>query len=317
MANIPIYEDDCILYYAINSTEACAVLAGPYCADIKKSVSSCLSDNNYTVKVVFICSEAKAHTIYIPDTVESIYGSENLSSFSSEYPKFEIDDNHPYFEYRANNNCLFSKDGEDLIYGRFDGNFDSALVGVKTIHKAILRENTKTTLVIPASITKINKLEGTFTNVTFEGSLPTFEDKALENAEINTIEVYTPKDESSPDSVNSLMRVSQIGGVKYSSYRRPEEKTLFLSHTITDKNPKANGYIALTRAEFDHDGETILINTQWIASISPKKILRTDGENIGSALLVGLKGERQECCGITYYVYESLEEIDNKIATIQ
>ena len=298
-----------ISYLKINDTEACAVVHSAY-----SYYSTCVEgevldadSKSYAVRVVVIKEKAKFENLIIPNSVCTIYGAENAFSFDRQ--SIYVEDDNPYFEYRGKN--LFSKDGEDLIHGHLKDGDEPSLDGVKAIHALGWHHGQVVSCRIPASVNKIGRLVGKFSSVTFEGTIPEFSPDALDGTMIETITVFTPKDENPAESVRPLMDVPSLEG-----YRRRDD-ILFASHATTLAVPRAKGYIALTRADFDHDGDTLFVNTSWIATFSPKTIRRSDIDVQGSRLLIGLHGENDNVRGVCYDVYESPEEIDEQIAFIQ
>ena len=318
------FDDDSsrnVAYFKINETDACAVVISGYskedhCIRLKNDI------NSYTLRLVYLWSSNSDSFVYIPETVWSIYGAEKWTN--DYWPPFVFETgNNPrwmdgqgsqYFnfvEFDGDEHIywLVSTDGEDVIYGVCDGNIDAKLKGVKTIH--CLRQLNqgydsakKTSLSIPASVERIKKIDGDFTEVTFEGTLPELYKESLKNTTFNQVKVLTAFDMSPKDSVNLLLK-----GIS-------KDKLLFAAHSLTKKKPESKGYIALTNARFDCDGETILANTPWIATICPKTYSRSDEEVKGSVVLIGLKDSRQEY-GVTYDVYESPEIIEKKIVNAQ
>lgn len=298
-----------ISYLRINDTEACAVVHSEYnyYGTFVEGEVSDADSKTYAVRVVVIKEKAKFEYLFIPNTVCTIYGAEN--AFSFERQSIRLEDDNPFFEYRGKS--LFSKDGEDLIHGHLEDGDGPSLDGVKTIYALGCHHDRVVSCRIPASVNKICRLFGKFSNVTFEGVIPEFSQDALNGAEMETITVFTPKDENPAESVRALMDVPSLEGFK----RRND--ILFASHSTTLAVPKAKGYIALTRADFDHDGDTLFVNTSWIATFCPKTIRRSDVDVHGSRLLIGLQGENDNVRGVCYDVYESPEEIDEQIAYIQ
>lgn len=306
-----VFNDDRnhITYLRINDTEACAVVHPAYRyygTNVNDKVSDCDS-KTYVVSVVMIKANVKLDNIFIPNTVCAIYGAENIFSFG--HQPICLEDDNPFFEYRGKN--LFSKDGEDLIHGHLKDGNEPSLDGVKTIHALGWHHGQVVSCRIPASVNKIGRLVGKFSSVTFEGTIPEFSPNALDGTMIESITVFTPKDENPVASVRALMDVPSLEG-----YRRRDD-ILFASHATTLAVPKSKGYIALTRADFEHDGDTLFVNTSWIATFSPKTIRRSDIDVQGSKLLIGLHGENDNIRGVCYDVYESPEEIDEQIAYIQ
>ena len=308
-----------VAYFKINDTEACAVVMSHndphHYIRLEKEI------NGHTLRLVYLWSaEGNAYDknyVFIPETVWSIYGAENWTN--PYYPPFVFETKDrprdmeviesqyfKYVEFDVDNHIywLISADGEDVIYGVCNGNIDAKLEGVKTIHciRQLHRGSDSAKISIPSSVEKIKKLHGDFTVVTFEGVLPVFCEESLKEAEFNLVKVLTPFDMSPRKSVDILLR----------------ERTdvLFAAHALTQKIPEPNGYIALTNARFDCDGQTILVNTPWIATICPKSYLRSDGEVKGAVVLIGLKDSRQEH-GVAYDVYESPEIIEGKIVDAQ
>ena len=315
------FDDDSSLnvaYFKINDSEACAVVISFEYDNryirLEKEI------NAYTLRLVYFSSSI-GHHVFIPETVWSIYGAENWTSkYGSPFVFEDGESQHfmrgtgsPYFKFiefdkHKNIFWLCSADGEDVIYGVCDGNIDSRLEGVKTIHS--IRQLNKgcdsakiTSLSIPASVQRIKKLHGDFTDVTFEGVLPDFCEESLKDANFNLVKVLTPFDMSPRESIDILLR-------------NRKDKVLFAAHALTQKVPKSKGYIALTNARFDCDGQTILVNTPWIATVCPKSYSRSDGDVNGSVVLIGLKDSRQEYC-VAYDVYESPEIIEGKIIDTQ
>lgn len=305
-------ERDRVAYYRIGDNEACAVSCSKcyFSMNIKSVVS--INNIDYTVKAIYINHETES-IITLPDTVESIYGAEKISK--ANYPPecvFDLgSDNHPYFVFK--NGCWFSKDGEDLIYGCLDKSVDTLPEGIKTIHNLYHTEKVFPSLTIPASVEKICRLVGNYGNLEFMGTLPEFTDGAFDNDKIERIRVFTPKSDSPEKSIDTLLSVPEI---IEKSYRRHEDNILFLSHPMTFTVPKAKGYIALTRADFEHDGDTLLVNTNWIATISPRKFNRAEGDVVGSVILIGLIGNDKQTVA-TYKVYETPDFIDTLIAGVQ
>ena len=297
-----------ITYLRINDTEACAVVHATYSYSIsvEGDVSGCDS-KTYVVRVIVIKANAKLENIFIPNSVCTIYGAENV--FSINRQNIYVEDDNPFFEYRGKN--LFSKDGEDLIHGHLKDGDEPSLDGVRTIHALGWHHEQVVSCRIPASVNKIGRLVGKFGSVTFEGTIPEFSPDALDGTMIESITVFTPKDENHAASVRALMDVPSLEG-----YRRRDD-ILFASHATTLAVPKAKSYIALTRADFEHDGDTLFVNTSWIATFSPKTIRRSDVDVQGSRLLIGLHGDNDNVRGVCYDVYESPEEIDEQIAYIQ
>lgn len=303
-----------VAYFKINESDACAVVTSDQFEDVKleKSIGP------YTLRLVYLMSSRSA--VHVPETVWSLYGAENWGNQYDSPFVFEDADSmafmagkgNPYFtfvELSRNVYWLCSADGKDLIYGIMDGNVDSKLKGVETIHSIRqlhhgLDAAKITSLSIPASVEKVKRIDGDFTDVTFEGVLPMFSAEALHHAKFDSVRVLTPSDRSPRESVAVLKR------------RRFEENLLFATHELTDATPKSKGYIALTNACFESDGQTLLVNTPWIATISPRTFMRSDGVVNGSVVLIGLKEGRQEN-GVAYDVYESPEIIDEKIAAVQ
>lgn len=308
-----VFNDDrChITYLRINDTEACAVVHLKYnfygtCVESEVSGND---SKTYVVRVIVIRANAKLDNLFIPNTVCSIYGAENVFSFDRQPICLELEDDNPFFEYRGKN--LFSKDGEDLIRGYLDDGKEPSLDGVKTIHALGWHHGQVVSCRIPASVNKICRLFGKFSNVTFDGVIPEFSQNALKGAEMETITVFTSKDENPAASVRALMDVPFLEG-----YRRRDD-ILFASHATTLAVPKAKGYIALTRADFEHDGDTLFVNTSWIATFCPKTYRRSDVDVHGSKLLIGLHGDNDNIRGVCYDVYEAPDEIDEQIACVQ
>ena len=306
-----VFNDDRyhITYLRINDTEACAVVHPEY-SFYGTSVESEVSGNDsktYVVRVIVIKANAKLDNLFIPNTVCSIYGAENVFSFGRQ--SICLEDDNPFFEYRGKN--LFSKDGEDLIHGYLDDGKEPSLDGLKTIHALGWHHGQVVSCRIPASVNKICRLFGKFSNVTFEGTIPEFSRDALSGTGIETITVYTPKDENPAASVRALMDVPTLEG-----FRR-RDGILFASHSTTLAAPKAKGYIALTRADFDHDGDTLFVNTSWIATFCPKTYRRSDVDVHGSKLLIGLHGDNDNIRGVCYDVYEAPDDIDEMIEIVQ
>lgn len=297
--------DGSIAYFKIDETDACAVvIRGSYrYSKLVKEFGA------YTLRVVYLLNSNKS--VIIPDTVWSLYGSENWPVDS---PPFRFEEENPYFNFVENDEekksiWLYSTDGEDLIFGLSYSNWDSRLEGVKTIHHVrqlhqAVNRKAMFPLSIPASVKEIKKLEGLFTEVTFQGALPKFAETAFDNAKFDLIKVLTTFD------------IDQIGSVLRIKRSVSEDKLLFVTHELTDARPKSKGYIALTNAHLEDDGHPLFVNTSWIATISPRAFMRSDGVVNGSVVLIGLKEGRQEN-GVAYDVYESPEIIDEKIAAVQ
>lgn len=310
-----------VAYFRIDDSEACAVVIS-FESNEKGYIRLEKEIDSYTLRLVYLSISSTRYHIYVPDTVWSIYGAENWTDQYNSPFVFEDGDSQifmngtgsSYFKFVEFNKYknifwLCSADGEDVIYGVSYGNIDSKLEGVKTIH--YLRQWNQgydsaeiTSLSIPASVKRIKKLDGDFTDVTFKGVLPEFCEDSLKNASFNSTKVLTAYDMNPKKSVDILLR------------DRSRDKVLFAAHALTWCQPSSDGYIALTNARFDCDGETILVNTPWIATICPKNYVRSDGEVKGSVVLIGLKDGRQEH-GVVYDVYESPEIIDGKIHQAQ
>lgn len=310
------FDDDSswnVAYFKIDETDACAVIISSNdfeedCIRLKKEI------NTYTLRLVYLLSSLSRSYVFIPETVWSIYGAENWTNHYRPPFVFENGSHHRYFkfvEFDSDKHIywLCSSDGEDVIYGVSNGDIYSKLEGVKTIHS--LRQLHRgydsakiTHLSIPASVERIKRIEGDFQEVTFEGELPKLCDESLKHATFNRAKVLTAFDLSPKESVDIILR------------NLSREKVLFAAHSLTQKVPANKGYIALTNARFDCDGQTILVNTPWIATICPKSYLRSDGEVKGAVVLIGLKDSRQEH-GVAYDVYESPEIIEKKIVEAQ
>lgn len=324
------FDDDSstnVAYFKINDSEACAVIINFKYKDnsrIGEKNSILLEEkiHTYTLRMVYLLLSSTSNYVYIPETVWSIYGAENWTN--QYWPPFVFENGinprwmkgkgsqyFKFIEFDSDKQIywLCSADGEDVIYGVCDGNIDSKLDGVKTIHciRQLHRGSDsvkKMSLSIPASVEKIKKIEGNFTEVTFEGVLPELCEESLKEVKFNLAKVLTPFDMSAKKSVDILLG------------DRLKEKILFAAHSLTQKVPANKGYIALTNARYDCDGQTILVNTPWIATICPKSYSRSDGEVKGSVVMIGLKDGRQEF-GVAYDVYESPEVIEGKIVNAQ
>ena len=175
-----------ITYLRINDTEACAVVHATYSYSI--SVEGDVSDGDsktYVVRVIVIKANAKLDNIFIPNSVCTIYGAENVFSFDRQ--TIYVEDDNPYFEYRGKN--LFSKDGEDLIHGHLKDGDEPSLDGVRTIHALGWHHEQVVSCRIPASVNKIGRLVGKFSSVTFEGTIPEFSPDALDGTMIESITV--------------------------------------------------------------------------------------------------------------------------------
>lgn len=310
-----------VAYFKIVDREACAVVIS---SKEHKYIKLEKEIKGYTLRLVYLFSATEySDHVYIPETVWSIYGAENWTNMYKSPFVFEDGEDQrlmrgtgsDYFKFVEfdrydHRYWLCSADGEDVIYGVCDGSIfesiDSRLKGVKTIH-SIRQLNSYsapiTSLSIPASVQKIKKLHGHYLNVTFEGGLPVFCAESLNKATFDRVKVLTAFDISPWESVKSLLRMENLS----------EDKVLFAAHALTQKVPVNKGYIALTNARYECDGETILVNTPWIATICPKSYLRSDGEVKGAVVLIGLMDGRQER-GVVYDVYESPDVIEGKIA---
>ena len=303
-----------IAYFKISDTEACAVVVGDKDTILNEVVSR-KGGSPYTVRMVYVLQYNNSYrTIKVPDTIWSICGVENFK-WNYEYTPFHFN-NNPYFTDEER--WLFSKDGKDLIYGCYIADVGSELKDIETIH-CLTRSNPDAvhTLHIPASVKKINRIDGKFSDVTFDGTLPEIAEKAFENAEFDNVAVLTPKSESSVESIAALMRVPLIYSKKCERRRRSEEYILFAKHEPTGAIPKGKGYIALTNANFECDGDPIFINTKWIATYCPKIYRKSDGYVNGSVVLIGLCEGKQEQCAVKYAVYETPEDIEWKIVAVQ
>jgi len=324
-------ETNNVIYYRINDTDACAVVTGinkdcPWRISIEREVAhSRLFDfddsdsiSKIPVRMVYFHKSNKCSYFDIPDTVCSILGSENVDNYRYQPFSFE---NNQYFEII--DGWVYSADGEDLIYGRWQGSFNDKLHGVKTIHNIApgYEHDSFLSLNVPSSVEKIIKItDGYFSSVIFEGKLPEFAEGALKDVSIEDIAVYTRYRENNPNAVKALMMVPKDNdthryGKNY--WRRTEESTLFAPAEPVIKTPVAKGYIALTNARFDCDGDPVLINTQFIATICPKTVRRCDYKAEGSTILIGLEKDGQETRGIWYDVYEDPDMIDSLIAGAQ
>ena len=316
------FDDDSswnVAYFKIDETDACAVIISndskeDNCIRLKKEI------NTYTLRLVYLLSSLSRSYVFIPETVWSIYGAENWTNnywppfvFENEdHPRYMEGNGSQYFkyiefDYHKDIYWLCSADGEDVIYGVSDGNIDSKLNGVKTVHHIRQRNRGSdsakiSSLTIPASVKSIKKLHGDFTDVTFEGVLPELCSESIKDATFNLVKVFTPYDMSSRESIDILLRKNK--------------DVLFAAHALTQIIPEPKGYIALTNARFDCDGQILLVNTPWIATICPKNYLRSDCEVKGAVVLIGLKDSRQEH-GVAYDVYESPEIIEKKIVEAQ
>lgn len=314
---------DDVKYYAINGSDACAKVSVKSYREIELPDtvrSETYPVRTYTVRMVYVSSfDSNASPITIPNTVWSIYVGDRKYIHGRILFTFA---NSPYFSIKEDNGnwAVFSKEEgaddvhEELIYGRLGENNDGFLNGVKIIHNLTVDGN----CCIPDSVEKIYKLSVDVESVIFEGKLPEFGIDALEDAKIDHIEVRTPKLENSRKSVDAIVNVKQTGDKTF--YRRPEEDTLFAAAPHVLEFPKSKGYIALTRADFEHDGELLLVNTPWIATICPRRLLRSDGEVNGSTILIGLKDgnyNQERGGGIIYNVYEDPTAIDAMIANVQ
>ncbi len=324
-----------VKYYAINENDACAIVKvwGRKSED-KVELPDTVLDmpdrvwqgrwagiaKTYTVRMVYVSAFDVDYSapITIPNTVWSIYVNKDIN-FRNVIP-FTFADN-PYFSVieEDKNWAVFSKEEglddvhEELICGRLK-NSSGFLNGVKIIHNLTAYDDFN----IPDSVEKIYKLSGSFSSVTFEGKLPEFGKDALADAVIGHIEVCTPKLENPRKSVEAIVNVKQTENETF--YRRAEEDTLFAAAPHVLEFPKAKGYIALTRADFEHDGELLLINTPWIATICPKRLMRSDGEVNGSTILIGLREDKynhERGGGIFYDVYEDPMAVDAMIAPVQ
>ena len=126
-----------ITYLRINDTEACAVVHATYSYSIsvEGDVSGCDS-KTYVVRVIVIKANAKLENIFIPNSVCTIYGAENVFSINRQH--IYVEDDNPFFENKKKN--LFSKDGEDLIHGHLKDGDEPSLDGVRTMTANIVLE---------------------------------------------------------------------------------------------------------------------------------------------------------------------------------
>jgi len=185
-------EDETIVEYIdLNEVEADdAVFVFPDNITTLRSCSVCEEYNNDKIKAIYFSENSNLTTIepyaiigltglkklYIPKSVEAIYGSPAIYAYKAE---IILDPENAYYEYRADENVIMEKETHRLVWG-----YDNSTIPVDTLIIGCAAFATKniTEMYIPEGVTTIEQAAFAESNLVFielPSTLTTIEDDAF------------------------------------------------------------------------------------------------------------------------------------------